>query len=291
MKVGYNRAMVNLLLFQAEAYSRESFHCSNCREPFEAKVITWVDVSKTPRARKALMKWQFNLIQCTHCGCRHFSGTPFFYEDFEQGLLIAVFPSIPEDRGTVEKTIRLKYGYYPVLEFFYDMTQIWMLLYFQEHYKMNKNLGQLSRIGKGEKQLRTMLQFLKENPLMIDIREKLTESFFEEAGSDQLLDILGRAIYTLEKMLPWPLDHRCLCGADLATELKCCGQQISIGEHQQLLSQHYVVYCNACKEPLSGAACENCGRVFTWKLGTIASFSHNDSAYKNPSAVQWDREI
>ncbi len=41
-----------------------------------------------------------------------------------------------------------------MLEFFYDMTQIWMLIYFQEHYKANKNLRALSRIGTGEERLR-----------------------------------------------------------------------------------------------------------------------------------------
>ncbi len=284
--------MIDLLHYQAEAYSRESFQCGNCRTQFEAKVITWVDVSKTPRARQALMTWGFNIVQCPRCGCRNFSGTPFFYEDFERGLLVAVFPAIPEGRGAVETSIRQKYGYYPVLEFFYDMTQMWMLLYFQEHYKMNKNLRELSRIGKGEKQLRAMLQFLKENPLMIDIRECLTESFFAfgDAADDRLMEILGRAVYTLEKMLPWPLDHRCVCGADLAEELKCCGRRIDISEHQQLLSQHYVFYCGTCKQALSGGTCGKCGRVYTWKLGTTNSYGRSN-APKKPSAVHRDQEM
>lgn len=261
-----------MLHTQAEAYSRESFHCGNCDKDFEARVITWVDVSKTPQARMALLKWQFNIIQCTYCGCRHFSGTPFFYEDFEEGLLVAVFPRIPDKRGEVEKSIREKYGYYPVLEFFYDMTQIWMLLYFQEHYKANKNLQKLSRIGRGEERLRTMLRFLKENPLMIDIREKLTETFFEDAKHDELMDLLGRAVYLLEDMLPWPMDQSCVCGADLSREFICCGKKINATEHNHLLSEHYVIYCPECKEALSGASCEQCGRVYSWKLGTVPTY-------------------
>ncbi len=43
-----------------------------------------------------------------------------------------------------------------------------------------------------------MLRFLKEDPMMIDIREKLTESFFGNATNDELVDLLGQAIYTLE---------------------------------------------------------------------------------------------
>ena len=268
--------MFNLLTIQAEAYTRETFRCGNCNRDFEATIITWVDVSKTPQAKQALLKWEFNLLPCTHCGCRNFSGSPFFYEDFEEGLLVAVFPGIPDKRGEVEESIREKYGYYPVLEFFYDMTQIWMLIYFQEHYRANKNLRALSRIGQGEERLRKMLRFLKEDPLMITIREKLTESLFNDSANDDLVEVLGQAVYTLEEMLPWPMDRRCLCGADLADEFTCCGKRVNLAEHEQLLSRHYVIYCPACKESLSGASCEHCGRVYTWKLGTVATYKHDD---------------
>jgi hypothetical protein len=279
--------MSNLLRNQAEAYSRESFLCGSCGKDFETSVITWVDVSKTPLARQALLKWQFNIIQCTHCGCRNFSGSPFFYEDFEEGLLIAVFPRIPNKRGSVEQAIKEKFGYYPVLEFFYDMTQIWMLLYFQEHYRKNKNLRVLSRLGRGEERIRRILKFLKEDPLMIDIREKLTESFFDPDANEALMEILGRSVYTLEEMLPWPADRKCLCGADLSQEIICCGDRINLADHEQLLSKHYVIYCPTCKESITGAACARCGSVYTWKLGVIPSFDSptNPEPHRTASSV------
>jgi len=270
--------MVNLLLHHAELCSNETFECGNCGQDFNATIITWVDVSKTPKARQTLSKWQFNVIQCAHCGCRYFSGTPFFYEDFEDGLLIAVFPRVPEKRGEVETTIRRKYGYYPVLEFFYDMTQMWMLLYFQDHYKQNSNLRLISRLGSGEERLHKMLRFLKENTLMIDIRESLTESFFDDSANERLMEFLGLAIYTLEEMLPWPMDHRCLCGGDLAQELACCSSRINLQEHQHLLSKHYIIYCPACKEALSGASCEQCGQVYTWRLGTVLTYRSREKS-------------
>ncbi len=257
---------------QAEAYSQEEFHCGNCKKDFSAKVITWIDVSRTPQVKQTLLRWQFNTIQCPSCGCRQVAETPFFYEDFEEGLLIAVFPRIPEGRGKVEATIREKYGYYPLLEFFYDMAQIWTLLYLQEHYRSNANIRSLSRLGVGEERLKKVLRFLKEDPLMIDIREKLTESFFGDATEDELSDLLSRAIYTIEEMLPWPLDRKCICGTDLSREFKCCGKIVKLDEHDRLLSRHYVVYCPSCKESLAGASCEMCGRVFTWKLGMVPTY-------------------
>lgn len=274
----YTVAMINLLTKQAEAYSRDIFRCGNCKRDFEARIITWVDVSKTPQAKQALLKWEFNLLQCTHCGCRNFSGSPFFYEDFEEGLLVAVFPGIPDKRGEIETAIRTKYGYYPVLEFFYDMTQLWMLIYFQEHYHTNRNLRALSRIGRGEERLRKMLRFLKEDHLMINIREKLTESFFNDAANDELVEVLGQAVYSLEEMLPWPRDRRCSCGADLADEFKCCGKQVNLVEQEQMLSRHYVIYCPVCKESLSGTLCAQCGRVFTWKLGMVGTYKNEDGS-------------
>jgi hypothetical protein len=282
--------MFNLLTKQAEDYSRDTFRCGSCNRDFEAKIITWVDVSKTPRAKQALLKWEFNLLPCTHCGFRNFSGSPFFYEDFEEGLLVAVFPGIPEKRAELEKGIRAKYGYYPVLEFFYDMTQLWMLIYFQDHYHANRNLRTLSRIGRGEERLRKILRFLKEDHLMINIREKLTESIFSDAASDELVEVLGQAVYTLEEMLPWPMDKRCLCGADLADEFKCCGKRVNLVEHEQLLSRHYVIYCPVCNESLSGASCAQCGRVYTWKLGTVGTYKNSDSpSTRNNSLVEKTR--
>ncbi|HEX9021283.1 MAG TPA: CpXC domain-containing protein [Nitrospirota bacterium] len=270
--------MFNLLAKQAEAYSRETFECGSCNRDFEAGIITWVDVSRTPQARHALLKWEFNIVQCTHCGCRHFAGTPFFYEDFEEGFLIAVFPSIPERRGEGERALKAKYGYYPILEFFYDMAQIWMLIYFQEHYKVNKNLRSLSRLGRGEERIRKMLRFLKEDPLMINIREKLTETFVGGATQDELVDLLGQAVYKLEGMLPWPRDRRCVCGEDLANDFNCCGRKVNLSEHESLLSRHYAIYCPSCNGALTGASCEHCGRVYTWKLGTASSYRQPEEA-------------
>jgi hypothetical protein len=277
--------MFNLLATQDETHTRENFRCGNCNRDFDSRIITWVDVSKTPQTKQALLKWEFNLIQCAHCGCRNFSGSPFFYEDFEEGLLVAVFPGIPEQRGEIEQAIRVKYGYYPVLEFFYDMTQIWMLIYFQEHYRTNKNLQALSSIGMGDERLQKMLRFLKEDPLMIAIREKLTESFFKDAASEELVDLLGQAVYTLEEMHPWPIDRQCMCGADLAKEFKCCGKQINLDEHEPLLSRHYIIYCPDCKESLSGTSCELCGRVYTWKLGRVGTYNDENVSTQKSALV------
>ena len=122
--------MINMLSNQAEAYSRESFECGNCGQQFEAKVITWIDISKTPQAKQALLKWQFNIISALIAGADIFPVLLFSSKTLKRDCSLLCSPAIPDKRGEVEKSIREKYGYYPLLEFFYDMAQIWMLLYF-----------------------------------------------------------------------------------------------------------------------------------------------------------------
>ncbi len=106
-----------------------------------------------------------------------------------------------------------------------------------------------------------------------------------DVANDELVEVLAQAVYTLEEMLPWPMDRRCLCGADLGDEFTCCGKRVNLDEHEQLLSPHYVIYCPDCKESLSGASCEQCGRVYTWKVGRIRTYTNDDSASARKNAL------
>jgi len=187
-----------MLTIQVEAYSEETFHCGYCKRSFSAPVTTWIDVSRTPRVKTLLRQWEFNMVTCPQCGNRQFSDSPFFYEDFAEGLLIAVFPTIPVDRTSLEETIRKRYGYYPRLEFFYDMTQLWFLIYLQDHYKDGRSLRSPSLTGKGGKRLGRFLQFLKKDPMMLTIRETLTERFLGNKTDEDLQDVLWRALAKLE---------------------------------------------------------------------------------------------
>ncbi len=201
-----------MLPFQAEAQNKETFHCEYCKHEFQATVATWVDVSQTPYVRTMLQEWEFNMITCPHCGNRQFSDTAFFYEDFEEGLLIAVFPSIPQNHTSLEEEIRQQYGYYPAIEFFYDMTQLWLLIHLQEYYKNNKNRLTQSIIGKGEKRLQKFLLFLKTDPLMLAIRETLSGTLSGSKTGAELQDILWRALMKIEGESPLPRDRAIFAG-------------------------------------------------------------------------------
>ncbi len=165
---------------------------------FQAAVATWVDVSRFPRAKTLLHEGEFNKITCPRCGHRQFSGSFFFYEDFSEGLLAAVFPIIPDNRESIEEEILKTYGFYPVLEIFYDMTQLWFLIFLQEHYRDNRNPAVFTNLGKREDRLIRFLQFVKYDPLMLTIREALSATLSGTRPYDDLQGVLWRALAKLE---------------------------------------------------------------------------------------------
>ncbi len=190
---------------QAEAYNTETFQCERCKRDFQATVATWVDVSRHPYIRKQLQQWDFNSIVCPVCGNRQFSGSFFFYEDFAEGLLIAVFPSIPVNHLSLEDEIRRAYGHYPLLEFFYDMTQLWFLLHLQEHYRDSRNVISFPR-PENEERLRKFLRFVKYDSLMLTMRDTLSDISTGKKTNDDLQDILWQAIAKIEGTTTGPAD-------------------------------------------------------------------------------------
>jgi CpXC protein len=187
-----------MLTVQAEAYRIELHYCTLCKRSFRSRVAAWIDAARTPGIKALLLNGAFNIVTCPHCGNRLYSDAPFFYEDFAEGLLVAVFPRIPANHLSIEADIRQEYGYYPTLEFFYDMTQLWFLIYLQEYYKTNVNTHETSAAGEGEKRLRTFLRFLKEDPLMLAIRETLTKTLLENETNEDLQNVLWCALVKLE---------------------------------------------------------------------------------------------
>jgi len=195
-----------MLTYPAEAYNNETCCCLRCKNDFQATIATWVDVSRAPLVKQLLQNRTFNVVTCPHCGNTQFSNSFFFYEDFAEGLLIAVFPDIPANRVSLEEEIRRLYSHYPVLEFFYDMSQLWLLIYLQQHYTNNGDALTVSKIGAGEERLWKFLSFLKTDPLMLTLRETLTATFPGNSKSDDLQDIVWRALAKIEGESLWSHD-------------------------------------------------------------------------------------
>lgn len=190
-----------MLYTQAEAHSREVFHCEQCNSDFEAPVITWVDVTRTPQARMELLRMEFNVVQCRRCGFRAVADSPFFYEDFEEGVLAAVFPSVPGDRNETETKIRAAYGHYPHLEFFYDRAQLWLFVRLLYSYKRDRSLAGLSGSAAGDARIRKFIRFVKTSPLAIDLREQISDPSLVQSSYDELAAAVASSIESDGDML------------------------------------------------------------------------------------------
>jgi len=180
-------------------YKMNTFICKYCRKNYEARVATWVDVSKSPEVREKIFRWEFNVVRCPHCGHQGLADTPFFYEDFEEGILIKVFPSIPDKPKEVEAKIREQYSYHPFLEFFYDMTQLWVLVYLYFYRIENGNRYTASTREEKETMTKKSIRSIKTDVIMLHIREKIQESFHLISAYDELLNAVERFIYSIEE--------------------------------------------------------------------------------------------
>jgi hypothetical protein len=183
---------------QYDAYKTEKFHCKYCGENYQARVATWVDVSKTPQARRQLLYWEFNVVTCPVCGCQTFADSPFFYEDFEEGILIYVLPTVPDNPKETEEKIRAQYGHYPFLDFFYDITQLWVLVYLYFYHLENAYRYAVATIKEKEEMTKKSIRTIKTDGIMLHIREKIIESFYEPAAYHDLLNAVERLICSIE---------------------------------------------------------------------------------------------
>lgn len=267
--------MSTFLVEQTEGYGYETFRCSRCRRNFEAPVITWVDVSKTPKARNAILRLDFNIIRCSNCGSSGYADVPFFYEDFVEGLLIAVLPRT-ENSGAAEAQIRKRYGHYPHLACL-NVTQLWLLVYLQSFYRENRGPRLCTGAGGAEKRAHRLLRFLAHDPVMVVIEEKLNDIFTgDDAEGANLAAVLGQAIYRIEGLHPWPLDRRCICKADISHGLACCGQPMDLDKRKMLSPGLRGLECPRCGKAIAQTVCGRCGRSYTWELGFVESLEEGE---------------
>jgi hypothetical protein len=193
-----------MLNLHTGSHRDELFYCRYCKCRFNARITTWIDILREPHKKTLLLNWEFNAVTCPQCGNRIFSDSPFYYEDLAEGLLVAVFPRIPENYLSIEEQIRQKYCYYPTLEFFYDATQLWFLIYLQEHYKKSGDLRAGTSVGGGDQRLPIFLQFVKKDPMMLAIRETLLKLILGNKTNDDLQNVLWCALVKLEGMCACP---------------------------------------------------------------------------------------
>ncbi|MBK9122909.1 MAG: CpXC domain-containing protein [Chloroflexi bacterium] len=69
-----------------------AIRCSNCGQPFNARVHSYIDVQKDPQAKGLLVNQQINRFPCPHCGNVNVVLAPLLYHDATKELLITCVP-------------------------------------------------------------------------------------------------------------------------------------------------------------------------------------------------------
>ena len=67
---------------------KEKVVCPSCGEHSEIEFTTKVNVSAQPELKEKILKGEFFIWNCTHCGASNFHKEPFLYHDSENKILI-----------------------------------------------------------------------------------------------------------------------------------------------------------------------------------------------------------
>jgi hypothetical protein len=75
----------------------------------------------------------------------------------------------------------------------------------------------------------------------------------------------------LKPSLPWPLDHKCVCGEKIPTVCFCQEPpvQVNLKKYEPDMAPDLAVTCIKCSRQLVGFQCEKCSRMYEWSRGVV----------------------
>ncbi|MCU0475356.1 MAG: CpXC domain-containing protein [Anaerolineae bacterium] len=72
--------------------STSTIRCSNCGQPIQARIVSFLDAQKEPALKAQLVNQQLNRVQCSACGTVNTVAVPLLYHDGGKELLVAMVP-------------------------------------------------------------------------------------------------------------------------------------------------------------------------------------------------------
>lgn len=69
-----------------------TLRCTNCGQPLNGRVYSYIDAQAEPQAKAALINQQLNRFQCPNCGQMNQVAAPILYHDASKELLYALVP-------------------------------------------------------------------------------------------------------------------------------------------------------------------------------------------------------
>lgn len=77
---------------QNQQNNQTTIQCSNCGQPFNTTIYSYIDVTQAPQAKALLLSNHLNRAQCPNCGAENVVATPLLYHDPGKELLISYIP-------------------------------------------------------------------------------------------------------------------------------------------------------------------------------------------------------
>jgi len=86
--------------------STSTIRCSNCGQPIQARIVSFLDAQQEPGLKVQLINQQLNRAQCSSCGTVNTVAVPLLYHDGSKEMLIAFIPmEINVGKDQIERII------------------------------------------------------------------------------------------------------------------------------------------------------------------------------------------
>lgn len=218
-------------------FQERVLECPVCRAKFPARIWSSVNVSLDPHLKEEVMEGRLNQLKCSDCGYSGRSRDPFLYHDMDKKLMFYVAEGA--DAGALRTAVE-------------GMRE--------EQSAAGMPLPAIYVLDESEDLISLIYQLEHAQNPDGSIIKKLAPDEWKE-----LVDVLTAPVH------PWPLDHRCVCGAEIRTVCLCTanGVYIEVREHEPKLTVATGFQCPECGRGLIAFSCEACNRLYSWREGVV----------------------
>jgi transcription elongation factor Elf1 len=218
-------------------FQERVLECPVCNVEFPARIWSSVNVTLDPQLKDEVMEGRLNRVICSACGFSGRSPDPFLYHDMDKKMMFYVAEGA--DAGVLRAAVQSMReeqtaGGMPLPAIYMlDNTESLVSLIYQLDHMQNPDGS---------------------------IIENLAQDEWKE-----LVDILIAPVH------PWPLDHKCICGAEIRTLCFCTkdGVRIDVRKHEPELTGATGFECPHCGRGLVAFHCEKCNRLYSWLEGVV----------------------
>jgi len=214
-----------------------AFTCPECGKDFSASIWLSVNTSLSPELKEQILDDTLNELCCSHCGFTTAGPELLLYHDMEKRLMFYVSPYADEESRlkAAEQAEELLADDLAKLT---DDTSIYVLDSMDDLRGMIVRLESADGAG----------------------MESITGEEWKE-----IVDLM------LEPALPWPLDHKCVCGEEIPIVCFCQepGVPVNLNEYEPDLQPDLAVECGKCSRQLAGFQCAKCSRMYGWNQGVV----------------------